>query len=92
MDNKLINVGFGNLVSARRVLSLVQPESSPVKRVIAEARENSKLIDATFGRKTRTVIFCDTGHIVLSALDVETLSLRLSEDNAGQFGIETEAD
>jgi regulator of extracellular matrix RemA (YlzA/DUF370 family) len=90
MNNKLISVGFGNLVSAQRVLSLIQPDSSPVKRVISEARENSKLIDATFGRKTRTVIFCDTGHIILSAVDPETLAVRLSGENSGQFGIETE--
>ncbi|MDR0858293.1 MAG: DUF370 domain-containing protein [Oscillospiraceae bacterium] len=90
MDNKLINIGFGNFVSASRVLTLIQPDSAPVKRVISDARESAKLIDATFGRKTLTVIFCDTGHIVLSALAPELIALRLSEDNAELFGDDEE--
>ena len=74
---QLINIGFGNLVSASRVVALISPESSPIKRVIQEARERGNLIDASFGRKTKTVLITDSGHVILSALPAETLGGRL---------------
>jgi len=73
---KLINIGFGNIVSAHRVIAIVSPESAPIKRIITDARENDKLIDATYGRRTRAVIVMDSGHIVLSAIQPETVASR----------------
>ena len=78
---KLINVGFGNLISAERVVSIVSPESAPIKRAIQEVRERGLLIDASFGRSTRAVIFMDSGNVVLSALQPEALAARFEEDN-----------
>lgn len=83
---KLINVGFGNLVSDARIVSIVLPESAPVKRIAQEARENGMLIDATYGRKTKSVIVMDSGHVVLSSLAPELIAQRHgsyteSEDN-----------
>jgi regulator of extracellular matrix RemA (YlzA/DUF370 family) len=77
---KLINVGFGNIVSAERIIAIVSPESAPIKRMIAEARENGTLIDATYGRRTRSVLITDSEHIILSALQTETVALRLNKD------------
>lgn len=77
MDIKLINIGFGNIVSADRIIAIVSPESAPIKRVIQEARERSMLIDATYGRKTRAVIVTDSEHIILSAVQPETVAYRL---------------
>ena len=74
---QLINIGFGNLVAAERIIAVVGPDSAPVKRTIQEARERGMLIDATYGRKTRTVLLMDSDHIVLSALSAETVSDRL---------------
>ena len=76
---KLLNIGFGNVVSANRVVAIVSPESAPIKRIIQEARENNILIDATYGRKTRAVIIADSGHIILSAVQPETVAGRLGE-------------
>ena len=77
MDNlRLINIGFGNLVSASRLLSIVSPESAPIKRIIQDSRERGALVDATFGRRTRAVIIMDSGHVVLSALQPETVAGR----------------
>jgi len=73
---KLINIGFGNLISDSRVLSIVSPESAPIKRMIQDVRERGLLIDASFGRSTRSVIVMDSGHVVLSALSPELLSAR----------------
>ncbi len=73
---KLINIGFGNLVAAERIVSIVSPESAPIKRVISDAKEKSSLIDATFGRRTRAVIVTDSGFVILSALQPETLAGR----------------
>nr|B8HWL3.1 RecName: Full=Putative regulatory protein Cyan7425_4125 [Cyanothece sp. PCC 7425] len=82
MDIKLINIGFGNIVSAHRVIAIVSPESSPIKRIITEAREKGQLIDATYGRRTRAVIIADSGHVILSAIQPETVANRflLSRD------------
>ena len=81
---KLINIGFGNMVSANRLVAVVSPESAPIKRIISDARENGQLVDATYGRRTRAVIITDSGHIILSAVQPETV--------AGRFGDKTEKD
>ncbi|MBO4211817.1 MAG: DUF370 domain-containing protein [Oscillospiraceae bacterium] len=70
---KLINIGFGNLVSAQRLLSVISPDSAPVKRLMQEARERGMLIDASFGRKTKAVLIMDTDHVILSALEPKTI-------------------
>ncbi len=77
MDIKLINIGFGNIVSANRIISIVSPESAPIKRIIQEARDTGMLIDATYGRRTRAVIICDSQHVILSAVQPETVAHRL---------------
>ena len=74
---KLINIGFGNMVAAGRIISIVSPDSAPIKRIISDAREKSMLIDATCGRRTRAVIFADNGSLVLSAIQPETIAARL---------------
>lgn len=74
---KLINVGFGNMVSAQKIVAIVSPESAPIKRIIQEGRERGALIDATYGRRTRAVIITDSYHVVLSALQPETLAHRI---------------
>ena len=74
---KLINVGFGNIVSSERIIAIVSPESAPIKRMVQEAREGGNLIDATYGRRTRSVIITDSGHIILSAIQTETVAGRL---------------
>ncbi|NJM65623.1 MAG: DUF370 domain-containing protein [Acaryochloris sp. RU_4_1] len=76
MDIKLINIGFGNIVSGNRVIAIVSPESAPIKRIISDARERAQLIDATYGRRTRAVIVTDSGHVVLSAIQPETVAHR----------------
>lgn len=78
MDIKLINIGFGNIVSANRMVAIVSPESAPIKRIIQEARERGMLIDATYGRRTRAVIVTDSDHIILSAVQPETVAHRLN--------------
>ncbi|NJK41394.1 MAG: DUF370 domain-containing protein [Acaryochloridaceae cyanobacterium SU_2_1] len=76
MDIKLINIGFGNIVSGNRVVAIVSPESAPIKRIISDARERGQLVDATYGRRTRAVIVADSGHVVLSAIQPETVAHR----------------
>ena len=76
---KLVGIGFGNLVSAEHVISIVSPESAPIKRMIQEVRERGLLIDASFGRSTRSVLILDSGNVVLSALPPETLAVRFDE-------------
>ncbi|MFZ4639933.1 MAG: extracellular matrix/biofilm regulator RemA [Nodosilinea sp.] len=76
MDIKLINIGFGNIVSANRVIAIVSPESAPIKRLVSDGREQGKLIDATYGRRTRAVIITDSGHVILSAIQPETVANR----------------
>ena len=73
---KLINIGFGNLVAASRIVSIVSPESAPIKRIIADSRDKGQLVDATFGRRTRAVIITDCGFEILSALQPETVGSR----------------
>lgn len=78
---KLINIGFGNMVSSERLIAVVSPESAPIKRIISDARDKGFLVDATYGRRTRAVIITDSGHIVLSAIQPETVAGRLSGKN-----------
>jgi len=73
----LVNIGYGNAVSAEKVIAIVAPSSAPIKRIIQDARDSNKLIDATYGRKTRAVIITDSNHVVLSALQAETVANRL---------------
>lgn len=73
---KLINIGYGNMVSANRIITIVSPESAPIKRIIQEARDSGVLIDATYGRRTRAVIIMDSGHVVLSSIQPETVANR----------------
>ncbi len=75
---KLINVGYGNIVSSGRIIAIVSPESAPIKRMVQEARENGTVIDATYGRRTRSVIITDSDHIILSAIQTETIAARIS--------------
>lgn len=82
MDIKLINIGFGNIVSANRIISIVSPESAPIKRIVQEARDSGMLIDATYGRRTRAVIITDSSHIILSAVQPETVANRLSSKDS----------
>lgn len=91
MAIKLINIGFGNIVSASRIIAIVSPESAPIKRVVSEARERGLLIDATYGRRTRAVIVSDSGHIILSAVQPETVKHRLQarDNNAESTDSET---
>ena len=73
---RMINIGFGNIVSESRVIAIVSPESAPIKRIISEARESKLLIDATYGRKTRAAIIMDSNHVVLSAIQPDTVAQR----------------
>ncbi|MBM6925624.1 extracellular matrix/biofilm regulator RemA [Pseudoflavonifractor phocaeensis] len=79
---KLINIGFGNMISAGRLIAIVSPESAPIKRLVQEARDKGTLIDATFGRRTRAVLIMDSDHVVLSALQPETVAGRLNGKEA----------
>ncbi len=85
MSIKLINIGFGNIVSANRLITIVSPESAPIKRIIQEARQKGNLVDATYGRRTRAVIITDSDHVILSAVQPETVANRLSDkDDTGE--------
>ena len=75
---KLINIGYGNMVSADRIVTIVSPESAPIKRLVQEARDDGRAVDATYGRKTRAVMIMDSGHIILSSLITETLAARIN--------------
>ena len=84
---KLINIGFGSLVAAGRVLAIMDPDSAPIKRVVQEAKERSMLIDASYGRKTKSVILMDTDHVILSAMTADVLNARWNgkdSDTAGE--------
>ena len=78
---KLINIGFGNLVSAQRLLTVISPDSAPVKRLIQEARDRGMLIDASYGRKTRSVLVMDTDHVILSGLEPKTIASRVNGED-----------
>ena len=75
---KLINIGYGNMVSAERIVTIVSPESAPIKRLVQDARDDGRAIDATYGRKTRAVMIMDSGHVILSSLITETLAARIN--------------
>lgn len=76
---KLINIGFGNMVNAGRLVAIVSPESAPIKRIVQDARDAGRLIDATYGRRTRAVLITDSDHVVLSAVQPETVANRLTD-------------
>lgn len=80
MEAKFANIGFGNIVSTLRIIAVVKPESAPIKRLINDSRERGKLIDATYGRRTRAVIICDSDHVILSAVQPETMANRFIKD------------
>ena len=81
---KLINIGFGSMVAAGRVLSMLAPDSAPIKRIVQEAKERGMLIDASYGRKTMSVILMDTDHVILSSLEPETVNQRWAEKQTGE--------
>ena len=87
MDTRLINIGFGNILAANRIVAIISPDSAPVKRIIQEARERGSLIDATYGRRTRAVVITDSGHVVLSAVQPETIAHRYTAQE-GEDGVE----
>ena len=89
---KLINIGFGNLVSAERLLTVVIPDSAPVKRLVQEAKERAMLIDASFGRKTKSVLVMDTDHVILSAIPPETIAKRLNDKDGDTSSDEEETE
>jgi len=78
--SRSVNIGFGNIVLTNRIVAVISPESAPVKRVIQEAREEKRLLDATYGRRTRAVIVTDSGHVILSSIQPETIAGRISEE------------
>ena len=83
MGFRLVSVGFGNIVSGDRLIAIVSPDSAPIKRIIQEAREAGRLIDATCGRRTRAVVVMDSGHVVLSAIQSETIANRMEQKSGG---------
>lgn len=82
---QLINIGFGNIVSSDRIVSIVSPEAAPIKRMVQEAKDSKTVIDATCGRRTRAVIITDAGYLVLSAIQPETIAARIDKDLAGEI-------
>ena len=87
---QLVNIGFGNMVSAARIISIVSPESAPIKRIIQDAKERGMLIDATHGRRTRAVIITDSEHVILTYLYAETVANRIADENAVEEDTEDE--
>ena len=90
MGVKLLNIGFGNMVSAGRIVAVVSPESAPIKRIIQDVRERGDLIDATYGRRTRAVVIMDSGHVLLSPLQPETINARLEQRDVEDTEEETD--
>ncbi len=86
MKTELVHIGFGNIVAANRVLAIVSPDSEPIKRMIQSARQGNTLIDVTYGRKTKAVIVLDSGHVVLAAIQPETVANRLSQQREAEGG------
>lgn len=80
MGIELINIGFGNIAAANRIIAIVSPESAPIKRIIQEARDRGMLVDATYGRRTRAVVITDSDHVILSAVQPETVSQRVDDE------------
>ena len=83
---QLINIGFGNIVSANRIIAIVSPESAPIKRMVQEAKDSKMAVDATYGRRTRAVLIMDSGHIILSAVQPETVAGRLEKEDMIEEG------
>ncbi|NLK70447.1 MAG: DUF370 domain-containing protein [Clostridiales bacterium] len=79
---QLLNIGYGNMISSSRLVAIVSPESAPIKRIIQDARDSGRLIDATYGRRTRAVIFMDSNHVILSAVQPETVAARFGNEEA----------
>ncbi|MBR6033871.1 MAG: DUF370 domain-containing protein [Clostridia bacterium] len=77
---QLVNIGFGNIVSASRIIAIVSPESAPIKRIVQEAKDSKMAVDATYGRRTRAVLIMDSGHVILSAVQPETVAGRFVKD------------
>lgn len=77
---RLINIGFGNMIASNRIIAVVSPDSAPIKRMVQDARDKGRLIDACYGRKSRAVIFTDSNHIIICAVQPETVSSRASEE------------
>ncbi len=77
---KLINIGFGNMIASHRIVAVVSPDSAPIKRMVQDARDKGRLIDASYGRKSRSVIFTDSDHIILCAVQPETVAVRAEEE------------
>lgn len=78
---QLINIGFGNIVSANRIISIVSPDSAPIKRIVQDAKDSKMAVDATYGRRTRAVLIMDSGHVILSAVQPETVAGRLEKED-----------
>ena len=89
---KLINIGFGNMVSANRLVAIVSPESAPIKRIVQDAKDRGSLIDATYGRRTRAVMVTDSNHVILSAVQPETVANRLNDRDADDIDEELDED
>lgn len=90
MSIRLVNIGFGNIVSANRLIAIVSPESAPIKRIVQDARDRGMLIDATYGRRTRAVIITDSDHVILSAIQPETVAHRLNAQEGIKYDEEYE--
>ena len=88
---RFVNIGFGNMVSSHRMLSIVSPDSAPIKRLVQEAKERSMVIDASFGRRTKSVIIMDTDHVILSAIPPETIAKRMADKEGEVYKDEEEA-
>lgn len=90
METRLIHIGLGNYLAANRIVAVISPDSAPVKRIVQEARERGTLIDATYGRRTRAVVIADSGHVVLSAVQPETVAHRYTAQEGEEETVETE--
>ena len=86
MENKLLNIGFGNVVFSQRIVAIVGPDSAPIKRLVQDAREKRRLIDATYGRRTRAVLITDSDHVILSSVQADTVAHRFYAKEAEEHG------
>lgn len=86
---QLVNIGFGNIVSANKIVTIVSPEAAPIKRMIQEAKDSKNVVDATCGRRTRAVLIMDSGHIILSSVQPETIASRLDKDLNKEENVES---
>ena len=86
MEVKLLNIGFGNVVFSHRIIAIVSPDSAPIKRLVSDAREKHRLIDATYGRRTRAILIMDSDHIILSSVQPDTVAHRMSAKDTEEHG------